>query len=473
MDKIFDLLIHDKHVKRKIDILRILSGQEEFISSEELAFQINCTSRTILNDISQLKIDLPNHSKLVSKKSVGHKLEKLTNNDYSDIINSYLMDSISYQIFEGLFENKIYSLEKWSQTLYVNKQTIRNVLNKFIPILKQSNLKIKLNPIRFVGAEENIRHFYHALFSSIQKNTNKYKLQDKLRRDVENKLGEYRIQINIELLIIIIMVCVKRISFKNHVKMERNIKIIFDNYQWDCFNEILSTIEMHYQIKLSKKERDVFLLYCFLASKGTDKQRVDILNHIKGQHENYLDLLKEILNINNLNGTSREKLALHLGFTLFKIHIMCLNKLPVDYFIEEIDLPEHLKKIYNKNIKLLSEWNEKINENQFAKFEVEYLALNIVYILETPSPSVKGVLLYSGSIVEELIIQQNLNRQLGKSVYICTEWSAEHEYDFIITNHLKIDAKLPFFSISSKLNSKEIIGIKQLIDNITSRKLSV
>lgn len=473
MDKIFDLLIHDKHVKRKINILRILSEQEKFISSEEIALKLNCTSRTILNDISQLKIDLPNHIELVSKKSIGHTLKKLDDNDYSGIINSYLMDSISYRIFEGIFENKIYSLEKWSQVLYINKQTIRNVLRDFIPILQKSNLTIKFNPIRLVGAEENIRHFYHAFFSSIQKNTNKYKIQETLRRNIESILGKYRVQINIELLIIIIMVCIKRNSFKHLVKMEKKNNVIFNHRQWNCFKEIISATEMYYQIKLTKKEKDVFLLFCFLASKGTDEQKVDVLHYFKGIHEKYLDLLNRILDTNNLNNTLRKKLALHLGYILYKIHIMSLNKLPVDYFIEEINLPKHLYDLYNKNITFLSEWNNKFNRNQFAKFEVDYLALNIVYILETTPPNIKGVLLFSGSIVEELMIQQNLNRQLGKSVCISTEWSTAQEYDFIITNHLKLDVDLPVFLISSKLNSTEIIGIKQLINNITRRKLLI
>lgn len=69
-------LIQNKAAIRKIQILESLIDSEGIVSSCVLAHKLQCTSRTIINDISQLKHSLPNNWDIVSINSKGYILKK-------------------------------------------------------------------------------------------------------------------------------------------------------------------------------------------------------------------------------------------------------------------------------------------------------------------------------------------------------------------------------------------------------------
>ncbi|MCU5555984.1 helix-turn-helix domain-containing protein, partial [Bacillus cereus] len=124
-------LIYNKSAKRKIQILEILSGEQKPISSIELAKQINCSNRTITSEISELKISLPETWDIIGEKSRGYMLQKPLTDSLSPIIMSSIKDSMIFKILTETFINRYYSLEKWSQILYINKSTLRSNLKHF------------------------------------------------------------------------------------------------------------------------------------------------------------------------------------------------------------------------------------------------------------------------------------------------------------------------------------------------------
>lgn len=156
-------LIYNKSAKRKIQILEILSGEQKSISSIELAKQINCSNRTITSEISELNISLPETWDIIGEKSRGYMLQKPTTDSLSPIIMSSIKDSMVFKILTEIFINKYYSLEKWSQILYINKSTLRSNLKNFEKsILTPNNLEFKLGLIKINGEEINIRFLYKA-----------------------------------------------------------------------------------------------------------------------------------------------------------------------------------------------------------------------------------------------------------------------------------------------------------------------
>ncbi|RXJ88659.1 hypothetical protein CRV00_14310, partial [Malaciobacter molluscorum] len=59
MDKFITDLIQDKSIIRQLQILETLIDSNEIKSSKDLSQSLKCTSRTIINDISQLRLVLP------------------------------------------------------------------------------------------------------------------------------------------------------------------------------------------------------------------------------------------------------------------------------------------------------------------------------------------------------------------------------------------------------------------------------
>lgn len=77
MDKFTTHLIQNHSIIRKIQILESLIDSEGIVSSSSLARKLQCTSRTIISDISQLKQNLPENWDIISINSKGYVLKKI------------------------------------------------------------------------------------------------------------------------------------------------------------------------------------------------------------------------------------------------------------------------------------------------------------------------------------------------------------------------------------------------------------
>ncbi|ETK28718.1 helix-turn-helix domain-containing protein [Paenibacillus larvae] len=76
MDKFIIQLIQNKSIIRKLHILESLIDNNGIVSSRFLARKLQCTSRTIISDISQIKQILPNNWDIISVNSKGYLLKK-------------------------------------------------------------------------------------------------------------------------------------------------------------------------------------------------------------------------------------------------------------------------------------------------------------------------------------------------------------------------------------------------------------
>lgn len=164
MNEFIRSLIHDKSVKRRLFILSALNNGEMLVSATDLATDLNCSIRTISNDISQLKKELPPGWGILGIRTKGYILFKPLTDSIHPIINSYLKNSITNKIMLGIFNNKNYSLEKWSQLLYTNKLSLKRNLKEHCILLQKIDLKINFRELNLTGNELSIRHYYHMFF---------------------------------------------------------------------------------------------------------------------------------------------------------------------------------------------------------------------------------------------------------------------------------------------------------------------
>ncbi|WP_240522329.1 helix-turn-helix domain containing protein [Bacillus thuringiensis] len=165
MDKMLQNLIHNKSDLRKIAILQILIDANEIVSSNDIARKLNYTNRTIINDISDLKTQIPNNWYIESVTSKGYRLKKPLIENESIVIKEYLINSALYKILLAIFEGKYYGLEKWSQLLFLNRTSLRKHLTAFKKTLELFHLDWDYKNVQLIGEELNIRYFYFVFFS--------------------------------------------------------------------------------------------------------------------------------------------------------------------------------------------------------------------------------------------------------------------------------------------------------------------
>lgn len=470
MNELIRNLIDDKSTKRKLQILEILSSTEEVLTSHDLAKQINCSSRTITNEISELKIESPDSWKVKSIKTKGYVLQKPPTESISPIIMSYVQESIIYKILVEIFNNNYYSLEKWSQILYMNKSSLRGNLNQFNKsILNANNLEFKLGLIKLNGEEINIRYFYKALFFSMEKCADIIELPDDLMKRIQDLIKFHRIGIDYLLLKIVIYVSIHRITSRNFVDKKIKLNIIFTSDQLICFDKIISEIEDYCMIKLPQNEKDALRLFLFLISYGTNQQKKDILEYHKEKNEEYfngfLELVDALISNTGAGVIEYNYLKLELGISFYKIDIAKEHGLPLEYvFTKHQFLSHRLKELYKKCYHIMLQWNNTVNYKRYNEHEIAQLAQQATDILFATYPKKNVLFHFLGDKIYERLAFAALEDNFGDSVEIYRTPNQEMRYDLIITNYKEpYPTETPIVFIYQQISQRDIENINDML----------
>ncbi|PGZ34526.1 hypothetical protein COE50_06430 [Bacillus anthracis] len=472
MNKLLINLIDDKSTKRKLQILEILSSAEGILTSHDLAKQLNCSSRTITNEIGELRVKAPENWNIKSVKTKGYVLQKPTTESLSSILMSYVQESIIYKILLETFNSNYYSLEKWSQILYMNKSSLRDNLKQFNnSILNANSLEFKVGLVKLNGDEINIRYFYKALFFNIEKCAYMIELPDDLMKKIQDLIKNYNVEIDYLLLKVVIYVSIYRITSKNFVKKPVGFDIIFLKEQLTCFNEIISEIEDYCMIKLPQEEKDTLRLFFFLISYCKNQQKNEILKFYKENNEGYFERFLGLIDIlvSNTGGGDIEydHLKRELGASVYKLNIAKENNLPIEYFITKHQfLSYRLQKLYNECYHITSKWNKEVNGKRYNEHEISKLAQQATNILSATFPKRKVLFLFSGDKTYEGLACTMLEEKFGDSVEIYRNLDQGMRYDLIITNYKKpYPNETPVIFIYQQLNQKDIENINDLLFN--------
>ncbi|WP_433775410.1 helix-turn-helix domain-containing protein [Bacillus wiedmannii] len=464
-------LIDDKAVKRKLYILEALNNGGNIVASKNLADQLDCSTRTIINDVSQLKNELPKDWEIVSVKTRGYILIKPMGESILPIINSYLTANVLYKIMLGIFHNRYYTLEKWSQLLYMNKLTLRKHLKDYNKMLNKNRLSIKFRELQLEGDEINVRYYYAAFFYFTQKFDNQCLAPIELRKKLSSILERNEVQMDVALLRSIIFVFINRFQHKHYITKEVKHRPIYNNDQLNCVNEIIIAIENYYNIKLSKTEKDALYLYLFLGLTVTRSQGNLIIEYLsktnKDVYESYLHLIDILLTEKALPGKLKEKLKVELISYFYKMLITNELHLSISYIFNPVFPSKSiLLKHCKKNKALVSRWNTTYNDKKFTREERRLIATCATSILNSNIQNINILFLFNGLDVEKNIIYTKLKQSLGENVKIHKIVSYDIKYDFIISNYQLVDTKAPVFYISEMLTENEINSVKNRIFNL-------
>lgn len=470
MDKLILNLIDDKSTKRKLQILGILSNAEGVLTSHDLAKQLNCSSRTITNEISELKINLPENWRINSIKTKGYTLQKPPTESISPIIMSYVRESIMYKILVETFHNNYYSLEKWSQILYMNKSSLRGNLKQFNKsILNTNNLEFKLGLIKLSGEEINIRYFYKVLFFSIEKCANIIELPVDLMKRIHGLIESYGIEIDYLLLKIVIYVSIHRITSKNFVEENGNPNIIFTLEQLTCFNAIISEIEDYCMVKLPREEKNILNLFFFLISYSNNQQKNEILKYYKDNNEenfeDFLELIDALIATNGGGSIEYNYLKRELGTSIHGFDLAKEYSLPLEHFHTSHHFLSHrLEKLYNECYQIISKWNNDVHYKKYNEHEISQLAKRATNIFSSTYTKKNVLFHFLGDKTYERLAFTALEDNFGDSVELHRKPDQEMKYDLIITNYKEAyPTETPTIFIYQQLSPKDIENINEVL----------
>lgn len=467
MEKILVDLIQDRSTLRKLQILEILNESNEILSSTRLAKKLQCTSRTIINDISQLKLILPKSWDLVSVKSKGYLLKQNSINNFSYIIGQFLLNSELYKILTSIFNYKYYTLEKWSQLLYVNKLTLNKILKKFNNTLKHFELKFSTRKIKLVGNELNIRYFFIVFFYNIQMHKDIFNLNTYLQKEIEGLTRRFHIEIDYNLLWVIINVSINRIVRKQSIHVGFSYKYMLDFKKLKFINSIISKIVSHYQINLSENELNFFILTFSLISEGSIEEKGNITHYfIREQQEIYntvSSLLKMIADEINIGFQLKEKIKYEIFFYLYKMLIFAKYNFPKEYLVNKVnDVPQELFEGYNIIYPLVTSCIKNISTYALTNNDILYITYTILNVLHS-SHKKNGILLLSGPSFLKDFIYNKLNTELGNNLTLHSNPDYTYKFDFIIANYQINNNQVPVIQISHKTIQKDLKYIKKVI----------
>ncbi|PEF42809.1 hypothetical protein CON22_27980 [Bacillus cereus] len=463
-------LIENSAIKRKIHILEALNNGKSVVFTNNLAEQLQCSTRTISNDISQLKNELSENWDIVNVKTSGYILIKPMTESILPIINNYLIESVIYKIMLGIFNNRYYTLEKWSQLLFIEKSTLWRYIKKYKNILNINMLRINPRKVQLEGDEVHIRHYYIMFFYFTQKFTNKPLLPVNLGEKLEFFVIHNEININWHLLRSIIFVWINRFHNKHYITKNIKIKPIYTEDQLNYVNEIMITIENYYGIKIPKKEKDKISLELFVCSTTTGIQRELIIKYLEiynpDLYKNYLNLIHILLTENNIPSKLNRKLEKELIGYFYKTIIYNELTISISYVYDPLKHAGNVLQNNQKNIALISSWNTQYNNSKFTKEEIEYIASSATIILNSVIKERNILLFSSGLSLEDHVIYTKLTQNLGGNTKIHTTFDRNIEYDFIISNFEIPDAKFPVISFTGMMTENEIDYIKNYIINL-------
>ncbi|MGE7367414.1 helix-turn-helix domain-containing protein [Desemzia incerta] len=157
--------ILEKYQQRWLTILETLYFTDEWTTISSLSKALNCSERTIKQDIVSLRQLVSIDYLHTSQKGVCLSLPSDTN--IETIFRTLLKESTNFKLLELLFHNENKTLKQIAELLYVSPATLTRMIKKINLSLNRFSLHIQINPCQIIGPEFNIRALYINYFMEL------------------------------------------------------------------------------------------------------------------------------------------------------------------------------------------------------------------------------------------------------------------------------------------------------------------
>lgn len=481
---------------RKIQLLKILMRQEDYIKGEEICNEMNVSGRTLRGDFNEFKpLFFENGIEIISKQAKGYALHIFNEDAYHNFIYElmkeeehsqkllpvYPEDRINYLIRLFLTQSTYLKMEDIADMLFISRATLTNDLRQVRERLSYFHLQLVSRPaygLKIEGEEIHMRsciaqYFYHTdtIDARLQHSAEDEKI-DKIKSILLEALYTYELHltdVGFQNLVIHISIAITRNSNeqKSFVSDEWNLS---ETYEYAVAKAIVMQLEQTFQITLNPIECEYITIHLLGKKRAVDENHHEI-------DEETLNLLTAIMREINMQYGYDFSNDFEL-YTLLALHFLpMLNRLKFGLRIQNPLLHE----IKNNNLVAFEmgvccanviekEINVEVDEN-----EIGYLALHLALAIERykkQSISKKNIVIVcaSGAGSSQILLYKMKQRfqEYLNEIKVCELYELEQldvtPYDFVMsTVPIPFACKIPVIRVKYFLNDQDASSVEKMI----------
>lgn len=438
---------------RQLNIIKILLGSSEAISSMALSQEIGCSTKTIQSEIKDIN-KLFKNGRITSIRGVGYKIEgsidelNLDKDVYNDI------DRVQYILREmlklsGQKDNTI-KLEDLADSMYVSLSTIKNDIKEVKLVFDKYYIEVAKKHKQGLYLNANEEDIIKAIVDICNKKEYEISVNDFLIDDIKNNIFG-----------------IKKILLSS---LEYEKLIITDAEFKNMFNYILISLSRNNTNEKEKYIKKSVVNYKKLRTLiiNNDENKDKIINSIKEFCKNLkvatsIDISEDKVFEECLyNHISNMEKKLKLGINQSSISAVEIKlKYPFAFELAKI-----AKKTIEKNLSI-----------EISEDEVANIALHVGGALERASYNdeekvLKTIIVCTSGIGTSMLIKAKLENIFKDKLEIkkiipsyLIDYISAIDIDFVIsTVPLEIE-DIPVINISPMLTDKEIKKIEKYIEN--------
>lgn len=445
--------------ERNEKILSILLKQEAPITTERLAKKLNKSTRTIRNDLKELKKWLKNEGiSLITKPRIGVWLE-ISDNERKKLKEKKLKklnknrglnpEQRQYYILNCLLEyGKKYNIKKLAKKLYVSKSTIYKDLNTLEQFLKKYNLELEKQKecIKINGEEKNWRNLTADLLVELNEKNDSHKILKELKpnsgidfntyyslkklfknipiKDVIKSIEEVLEEMEFDLdflfteeaftgLVIHIMISLERLKANQNIEMQdKQLKKLREKDEFISSEYIAKKLKENLGIELPESEIGYICLHILGAKSQQKLNNIKLEEILETFDEEVIEIAKNIIEFSgnilgvNLNDDKRllEGLILHLRPAINRLKYGLSLRNPILTNIKN-NYPKIFGIAWASSIIFEEKIGIKIKEE-----EVGYIALHIGAALERKINYTNIILVCGSGIGTSQLLAEKLRK---------------------------------------------------------------
>ncbi|WP_239256883.1 helix-turn-helix domain-containing protein [Listeria ilorinensis] len=156
----------EKSVRRRMELLEILIENNEWIKLEMLAEKLDCSKRTLNNDIAIIQKELRGNWELYTSRKWGIRLVAPETSQLDQLYQFFMEKSTSVQLLLGTFYDQKLTVEEWADKLFISPSSLYRLIHRIKSRIQFYGVDLSINPVAVVGPEQQVRYFYMQLFWS-------------------------------------------------------------------------------------------------------------------------------------------------------------------------------------------------------------------------------------------------------------------------------------------------------------------
>ncbi|MGG0175576.1 BglG family transcription antiterminator [Gottfriedia acidiceleris] len=471
----------DKSTKRKLQIINILSKQDKWFKTEELANELLCTEKTIRNDLQAINTHLPKGWQIETIKGKGIYINKPISSSINEIRSLYVKNSLSFQAIMLIQFTQIKSIAELANALYTQQPAVYSILDRVEELLGAYHLTLKRGPLEIVGREFEIRLLCGDILDALCAYSDDqewpleaFPFQDikKIVLDTTEKFKLFLYPSTTNKYVYLLGTMLYRIDKKVQLELtDQSINKILDSNYFKIANEICNHLEHQYKHHICMNERIAFsLLISTLPYYSFDNmEKNEFLYLYQNQKTRYfkelyhlVELLKEKTGI-SLDEDEEFLYTLHDQFQRYSFILYSIDKKEPSYSMDRY-VKNQYSNLYKKVSKALQSWTKKYSYPEITRDKIAKVALNVQASKIKSSSSMKKVLLLtSNGPGVHRYIETKLVTAFGHKIdFILPKLG---EFESTIINELNIE-----FIISDFLLEGEIIHPIITIDPVLTQR---